>query len=112
MNDVSNRAVREFSAFLDRIEITFPKPTGTTAYEITMKSTIVSALITLDTEKQMDERFWNHLRVQRNILDFLYALWLDDDRTLVDEFSTINKDLVEYDFSIAEEQMKERLNIA
>ena len=71
-----------------------------------------SAPITLDTEKQMDERFWNHLRVQRNILDFLYALWLDDDRTLVDEFSTIIKDLVEYDFSIAEEQMKERLNIA
>ena len=112
MNDVSNRAVREFSEFLDRIEANFPKTTCTTAYEITMKSTIVSALITLDTENQMDERFWNHLRVQRNILDFLYALWLDDDRTLVDEFSTIIKDLVEYDFSIAEEQMKERLNIA
>ena len=112
MNDVSNRAVREFSEFLNSIEDNFPKPTCTTAYEITMKSTIVSALITLDTEKQMDERFWNHLRVQRNILDFLYALWLDDDRTLVDEFSTIIKDLVEYDFSIAEEQMKERLNIA
>ena len=31
------------------------------------------------------------------------ALWLDDDRTLVDEFSTIIKDLVEYDFSIVEE---------
>ena len=112
MNDVSNRAVREFSEFLNSIEDNFPKPTCTTAYEITMKSTIVSALIMLDTEKQMDERFWNHLRVQRNILDFLYALWLDDDRTLVDEFSTIIKDLVEYDFSIAEEQMKERLNIA
>ena len=112
MNDVSNRAVREFSEFLNIIEADFPKPTCTAAYEITMKSTIVSALITLDTEKQMDERFWNHLRVQRNILDFLYALWLDDDRTLVDEFSTIIKDLVEYDFSIAEEQMKERLNIA
>lgn len=112
MNDVSNRAVREFSEFLDRIEANFPKTTCTTAYEITMKSTIVSALITLDTENQIDERFWNHLRVQRNILDFLYTLWLDDDRTLVDEFSTIIKDLVEYDFSIAEEQMKERLNIA
>ena len=112
MNDVSNRAVREFSEFLNSIEVDFPKPNCTTAYEITMKSTIVSALITLDTEKQMDERFWNHLRVQRNILDFLYALWLDDDRTLVDEFSTIIKDLVEYDFSIVEEQMKERLNIA
>ncbi len=112
MNDVSNRAVREFSEFLNIIEADFPKPTCTTGYEITMKSTIVSALITLDTEKQMDERFWNHLRVQRNILDFLYDLWLDDDRTLVDEFSTIIKDLVEYDFSIAEEQMKERLNIA
>ena len=107
MNDVSNRAVREFSEFLNSIEADFPKPTCTTAYEITMKSTIVSALITLDTEKKMDERFWNHLRVQRNILDFL-----DDDRTLVDEFSAIIKDLVEYDFSIAEEQMKERLNIA
>ena len=35
MNDVSNRAVREFSEFLDRIEINFPKPTCTTAYEIT-----------------------------------------------------------------------------
>ena len=69
MNDVSNRAVREFSEFLNSIEADFPKPTCTTAYEITMKSTIVSALITLDTEKQMDERFWNHLRVQRNILD-------------------------------------------
>ena len=112
MNDVNNRAVREFSEFLNIIEADFPNSTRKTAYEITMKSTIVSALITLDTEKQMDERFWNHLRVQRNILDFLYALWLDDDRTLVDEFSTILKDLVEYDFSIAEEQMKVRLNIA
>ena len=112
MNDVSNRAVREFSEFLNSIEADFPKPTCTTAYEITMKSTIVSALITLDTETQMDERFWNHLRLQRNIMDFLYTLWLDDDRTLVDEFSTILKDLVEYDFSIAEEQMKVRLNIA
>ena len=52
MNDVSNRAVREFSEFLNSIEADFPKPTCTTAYEITMKSTIVSALITLDTEKQ------------------------------------------------------------
>ena len=83
-----------------------------TPYLVFFNSHDGSALITLDTEKQMDERFWNHLRVQRNILDFLYTLWLDDDRTLVDEFSTIIKDLVEYDFSIAEEQMKERLNIA
>ena len=82
MNDVSNRAVREFSEFLNSIEADFPKPTCTTAYEITMKSTIVSALITLDTEKQMDE------------------------------FSTIMKDLVEYDFSIAKEQLEKRLNIA
>ena len=112
MNDVSNRAVREFSEFLNSIEADFPKPTCTTAYEITMKSTIVSALITRDTEKKMDERFWNHLRVQRNILDFLYALWLDDDRTLVDEFSIIMRDLVEYDFEIADKNMRQELNIA
>ena len=112
MNDVSNRAVRDLTAVLTSIEADVPKPTSTTAYEITMKSTIVSALITLDTEKQMDERFWNHLRVQRNILDFLYTLWLDDDRTLVDEFSTIIKDLVEYDFILAESIMKERMQSA
>ena len=112
MNDVNNRIFREFTEFFDNVEKSASEISVTMAYEITMKSTIVSALITLDTEKQMDERFWNHLRVQRNILDFLYTLWLDDDRTLVDEFSTIIKDLVEYDFSIAEEQLKERLNIA
>ncbi|MBO1356489.1 DUF3848 domain-containing protein [Faecalibacterium sp. Marseille-Q4896] len=112
MNDVSNRAVREFSEFLNSIEADFFFFKPKTAYEITMKSTIVSALITLDTEKQMDERFWNHLRVQRNILDFLYTLWLDDDRTLVDEFSTIIKDLVEYDFILAESIMKERMQSA
>ena len=112
MNDVNNRIFREFTEFFDNIEKSASEISVTTAYEITMKSTIVSALITLDTEKQLDERFWNHLRVQRNILDFLYTLWLDDDRTLVDEFSTIIKDLVEYDFSITEEQMKERMQSA
>ena len=112
MNDVNNRILREFTEFFDNVEKSASEISVTMAYEITMKSTIVSALITLDTEKQTDERFWNHLRVQRNILDFLYTLWLDDDRTLVDEFSTIIKDLVEYDFSIVEEQMKERLSIA
>ncbi len=112
MNDVNNRIFREFTEFFDNVEKSASEISVTTAYEITMKSTIVSALITLDTEKQLDERFWNHLRVQRNILDFLYTLWLDDDRTLVDEFSTIIKDLVEYDFSITEEQMKERMQSA
>ena len=35
MNDVSNRAVREFSEFLNSIEADFPKPTCTTAYVLT-----------------------------------------------------------------------------
>ena len=74
MNDVSNRAVREFSEFLNSIEADFPKPTCTTAYEITMKSTIVSALITLDTGKQMDARSWSHPRVRGNVLDHLHTL--------------------------------------
>lgn len=40
MNDVSNRAVREFSEFLDRIEINFPKPTCTTAYDYFLLGTL------------------------------------------------------------------------
>ena len=112
MNDVNNRIFREFTEFFDNVEKSASEISVTMAYEITMKSTISTAIIVLESEGRLEERYWNHLRVQRNILDFLYTLWLDDDRTLVDEFSTIIKDLVEYDFSIVEEQMKERLNIA
>lgn len=112
MNDVNNRIFREFTEFFDNVEKSASEISVTTAYEITMKSTISTAIIVLESEGRLEERYWNHLRVQNNILDFLYTLWLDDDRTLVDEFSTIIKDLVAYDFSIAEEQMKERLNIA
>lgn len=112
MNDVNNRVFYEFSEFLKETKSIPPEMRVSLAYEITIKSTIASALIDLASENKLDECYWNHLRVQRNILDFLYALWLDDDRTLVDEFSVILKDLVEDDFSIAEERMKERLNIA
>ena len=112
MNDVNNRIFKEFTEFFDNVEKSASEISVTMAYEITMKSTISTAIIVLESEGRLEERYWNHLRVQNNILDFLYDLWLDDDRTLVDEFSTIIKDLVEYDFSIAEEQMKERLNIA
>lgn len=94
MNDVNNRIFYEFSEFLKETESVPPEMRVSLAYEITIKSTIASALIDLASENKLDERYWNHLRVQRNILDFLYALWLDDDRTLVDEFSTILKDLV------------------
>ena len=111
MNDVNNRIFYEFSEFLKETESVPPEMRVSLAYEITIKSTIASALIDLASENKLDERYWNHLRVQRNILDFLYALWLDDNRTLVGEFSTILKDLVEYDFSIADEHMKERLSI-
>ena len=62
----------------------------------------------LDTQTAFYQE--NSLYTGQNIQ--VLTLWLDDDRTLVDEFSTIIKDLVEYDFSIVEEQMKERLNIA
>ena len=77
-----------------------------------MKSTSVSALITLDTEKQMEERYWNHLRVQNNILDFLYNLWIGSCHSLASDFSTIMKDLVEYDFIITESIMRERMQSA
>ena len=50
MNDVSNRAVREFSEFVNVVAADFPKPTCTPADEITRKSTIGSALSTLDPE--------------------------------------------------------------
>lgn len=41
-----------------------------------------------------------------------YALWLDDDRSLVDEFSYVIEDLIQEDFEIAEANMKARMKIA
>ena len=112
MNDVNNRIFYEFSEFLKETESVPPEMRVSLAYEITIKSTIASALIDLASENKLDERYWNHLRVQRNILDFLYALWLDENTTMVGEFYTNHKDMVEYDLTIADETMKERLNFA
>ena len=36
------------------------------AYAITMKSTISTAIIVLESEGRLEERYWNHLRVQNN----------------------------------------------
>ena len=82
------------------------------AYEITMKSTISTAIIVLESEGRLEERYWNHLRVQNNILDFLYDLWVGSCHSLAADFSTIMKDLVEYDFIIAESIMRERMQSA
>lgn len=112
MNDVCSRVIREFSEFLDDTNKKSPAITSSIAYEITIKSTISTILQTLDAENKMEERFWNHLRVQRNILDFLHVLWLDDDRSLVDEFSYVIEDLIQEDFGIAEANMKARMKIA
>ena len=112
MNDVNNRIFREFTAFLDDAEKNSPELSISLAYEITIRSTICTALMTLDSEGRLKGRYWNHLRVQSNILDFLYQLWLSSGHSLASDFSTIMKDLVEYDFILAESIMKERMQSA
>ena len=76
MNDVNNRIFREFTEFFDNVEKSASEISVTMAYEITMKSTISTAIIVLESEGRLEERYWNHLRVQNNILDFLYDLWV------------------------------------
>ena len=112
MNDVNNRIFREFTAVLNDAKKNSPALSISLAYEITIKSTICTALMTLDSEGRLNGRYWNHLRVQGNILDFLYQLWLRSGHSLVDDFSTIMKNLVEYDFTITESMMKERMKSA
>lgn len=112
MNDVNNRIFREFTVFLDDVEKNSPALSVSMAYEITIKSTICTALMTLDSEGRLNGRYWNHLRVQSNILDFLYQLWLSSGHSLANDFSTIMKNLVEYDFTITESMMKERMKSA
>ena len=112
MNDVNNRIFREFTEFFDNVEKSASEISVTTAYEITMKSTISTAIIVLESEGRLEERYWNHLRVQNNILDFLYDLWVGSCHSLAADFSTIMKDLVEYDFILAESIMKERMQSA
>ena len=69
MNDVNNRIFREFTEFFDNVEKSASEISVTMAYEITMKSTISTAIIVLESEGRLEERYWNHLRVQNNILD-------------------------------------------
>ena len=64
MNDVNNRIFREFTEFFDNVEKSASEISVTTAYEITMKSTISTAIIILESEGRLEERYWNHLRVQ------------------------------------------------
>ena len=111
MNDVNNRIFREFTEFFDNVEKSASEISVTMAYEITMKSTISTAIIVLESEGRLEERYWNHLRVQNNILDFLYDLWVGSCHSLASEFSTIMKDLVEYDFIITESIMRERMQV-
>ncbi len=112
MNDVNNRIFREFTMFLGDVGKKSPELSVSLAYEITIKSTICTALMTLNSEGGLDNRYWNHLRVQSNILDFLYQLWLSSGHSLASDFSTIMKDLVEYDFNLTESIMKERMKSA
>mgnify|MGYP002516085730 CR=1 FL=1 len=112
MNDVNNRIFREFTMFLGDVGKKSPELSVSAAYEITIKSTICTALMTLNAENGLNSRYWNHLRVQSNILDFLYQLWLSSGYSLADDFSTIMKNLVEYDFTITESMMKERMKSA
>ena len=109
MNDVNNRIFREFTEFFDNIEKSSSEISVTMAYEITMKSTISTVL---ESEGRLEERYWNHLRVQNNILDFLYELWVGSCHSLASDFSTIMKNLVEYDFIITESIMRERMQSA
>ena len=76
MNDVNNRIFREFTEFFDNVEKSASEISVTMAYEITMKSTISTAIIVLESEGRLEERYWNHLRVQNNILDFLMTCGL------------------------------------
>ena len=109
MNDVNNRIFREFTEFFDNVEKSASEISVTMAYEITMKSTISTAIIVLESEGRLEERYWNHLRVQNNILDFLYDLWVGSCHSLASDFSTIMKDLVEYDFIITESKDAKRM---
>lgn len=50
MNDVNNRIFREFTEFFDNVEKSASEISVTMAYEITMKSTISTAIIVLESE--------------------------------------------------------------
>ena len=76
MDDVNNRIFREFTEFFDNVEKSASEISVTMAYEITMKSTISTAIIVLESEGRLEERYWNHLRVQNNILGFLLTCGL------------------------------------
>ena len=96
MNDVNNRIFKEFTEFFDNVEKSASEISVTMAYEITMKSTISTAIIVLESEGRLEERYWNHLRVQNNILDTqqINQLYSADDRNKTADLNPI-RDLLD-----------------
>jgi hypothetical protein len=67
------------------------------SYAMQTKGYLVSAVMYLDDHDLLSDAAWNHLLVQNSILDYLYALWLGDDRTLVPELAEVVADEIEQD---------------
>jgi hypothetical protein len=67
------------------------------SYAMQTKGYLVSAVMYLDDHDLLSDAAWNHLLVQNNTLDYLYTLWLDDDRTLVPELAEVVADEIDQD---------------
>ena len=99
MNDVNNRIFREFTEFFDNVEKSASEISVTMAYEITMKSTISHRHYCFGI-RRADWRSATGTISGCKIIFWIFFMtcglalaihWLAD-------FSTIMKDLVEYDF--------------
>ena len=67
------------------------------AYGIALRQFITEAMERLAEENRLSDELWSWLDEKENVLDYLYALWMDCDTSLIPELAEMLYNEVSHD---------------
>ena len=67
------------------------------AYGIALRQFIMEAMEQLAEDNRLTDDLWNWLDEKENVLDYLYALWMDCDTSLIPELAEVLYNEVSHD---------------
>lgn len=67
------------------------------AYGIALRQFITEAMERLAEENRLTDDLWHWLNEKENVLDYLYALWMDCDTSLIPELAEVLYNEVSHD---------------
>lgn len=67
------------------------------AYGIALRQFIMEAIERLAEDNRLTDDLWHWLNEKENVLDYLYALWMDCDTSLIPELAEVLSNEVSHD---------------